>query len=188
MFAKDKGLSGFEFLAGLPGTVGGALAGNVGSWGRCIGDLVKEILVLDYNGNLKLLKKDKLKFSYRKSNLNKYIIVWAKFKLFKSNKKLIMVKIKEFLLKRRKTQNSNFPSAGCIFKNPPDNFAGKLIELCGLKGKAKGGASICKLHANFILNTGKAKYSDVLYLINLISKKVKKSFQIDLEPEIKIWQ
>lgn len=188
LFAKEKALSGLEFFSGIPGTLGGSIIGNAGAQERSIGGLVKEIQVLDYSGNLKLLKGQKLKFGYRKSNLDKYIIISVKLKLRPLDKNIIAARIKEYLLWRNKTQNNNLPNAGCIFKNPPGNFAGRLIDLAGLKGRTKGAAAISNLHANFILNTKNAKSSDVLYLMDLMRKKVKKEFGISLEPEIKIWK
>jgi len=188
LFAKDKGLSGLEFLAGIPGTLGGALAGNAGAWSNSIGERVKEVSVLDYNGKQKLLSGSKLRFAYRKSNLNKYIIISAKLQLHAADKDKIAFKIKEYFLRRSKTQRNNLPNAGCIFKNPAKNPAGALIDTCGLKGTTKGAALISKVHANFILNSGKAKCSDVLSLMDLIQRKVKERFKINLQPEIKIWR
>jgi UDP-N-acetylmuramate dehydrogenase len=187
-FAQSKGLSGLEFLVGIPGTLGGALAGNAGAWGKSIGQLVKEVTVLDYHGKLKKLSADKLKFAYRKSNLGKYIIFSAKFKLSAANKDEIAFWLKDYILKRKKNQNNRQPNAGCIFKNPNKNSAGFLIDACGLKGKAKGQALVSGRHANFILNSGKAKSSDVLALMKLIQVNVKKRFNVVLEPEIKIWK
>lgn len=187
-FTKNNTLSGLEFLAGIPGTVGGAIAGNAGAWGKEIGELVKEVSVLDYSGKLSILRKNKLKFAYRKSNLNKYVIIAAKLKLKKADKNNINFKVKEYLLKRNKTQCNRLPNAGCIFKNPSKNSAGFLIDRCGLKGKIKGGALISKTHANFILNFRHSKSSDVMALMNLIQKKVKEKFKIILKPEIKIWR
>jgi UDP-N-acetylmuramate dehydrogenase len=188
LFAKDKGLSGLEFLAGIPGTLGGALAGNAGAWGRSIGEQVKEVSVLDYNGRMKLLAGRNLRFAYRKSNLNKYIILSAKLKLHAADKDRIAFKIKGYLLRRSKTQGNSLPNAGCIFKNPAKFPAGKLIDACGLKGKTKGAAVISMVHANFILNLGKAKSRDVLSLMDLMRRKVRERFKINLQPEIKIWR
>jgi UDP-N-acetylmuramate dehydrogenase len=188
LFAKDQGLSGLEFLSGIPGTLGGALVGNAGAWGKSIGELVREVIVLDYNGKLKLLEAKSLKFAYRESNLNKYIIIGARLQLFSKTKDKISAKLKEYLLERSKAQDRGKACAGCVFKNPAHDSAGKIIELCGLKGRRKGGAVISKLHANFILNTGKAKSRDVLSLMNLIRREAKKKFQVNLEPEIKIWK
>lgn len=188
LFAKDKGLGGLEFLAGIPGTLGGALMGNAGAWGKSIGELVKEVTVLDYYGKKSLLCAKDLKFTYRKSNLDKYIIISAKLKLKFKDKIKIASKIKEYLLRRAKTQDNKFPNAGSIFKNPGKNFAGLLIDSCGLKGKIKGGAIISKKHANFILNLKRAKSKDVLSLMNLMHNKVKEKFKINLAPEIEIWK
>jgi UDP-N-acetylmuramate dehydrogenase len=188
LFTRDQGLSGLEFLSGIPGTLGGALAGNAGAWGKSIGELTREVCVLDYNGKLKILKGKSLKFSYRKSNLEKYIIIWAKLKLFTKAQNAITAQIKQYLVQRSKAQDSSLPCAGCVFKNPGHDSAGRLIDLCGLKGRTKGGAAIAQRHANFILNTGKAKSSDVLFLMNLIQRKVREKFRINLEPEIKIWK
>ena len=188
LYSKNNGLSGLEFLTGIPGTLGGALAGNAGAWGKSIGQLVRDVRVLDYNGKLKLFKPEELKFTYRKSNLNKYVIISARIKLRKQDKDTIALRIKEYLLQRNKTQGNNLPSAGCIFKNPDKYVAGKLIDACKLKGKLKGGAVISNSHANFILNKGKAKSNDVLFLMDLMRRKVKTRFKVNLEPEIKIWK
>lgn len=187
--ARERSLSGAEFLAGIPGTVGGALAMNAGAWGKNIGDLVEEVRVMDYNGKQKKLTKKEIKFGYRKSSLAKYIILNATFKMLKKNKEEIKKNIKRYLAYRRNTQDTSLPNAGCIFKNPPrQGAAGKLIDLCGLKGKSVGGACVSGLHANFILNRKQARSGDVLKLMELIKKRVKRKFNIDLEPEIKIWQ
>lgn len=188
LLAKSNGLSGLEFLAGIPGTLGGALCGNAGAWGKSIGKLVKEVCVLDYHGRLKLINRKGLKFGYRKSNLDKYIIISATLRLQVADKKLIERQIREYLLKRGKTQYTRFPNAGCVFKNPGKISAGLLIDRCLLKGKEQGGASVSKTHANFILNSGKAKSADILALMDLIKKKVKSKFKVELSPEIKIWK
>jgi len=185
--ASKRSLSGLECLAGIPGTVGGALIMNAGAWGGCIGDLVEEVMILDYNGKTKAIKKKDIKFNYRTSNLAKFIILGAKLKLLKVRKREIEGKIKNFLAKRRQTQDNASPNAGCIFKNPDGNSAGKLIDLCGLKGRHVGGAVISRKHANFILNKRNAKARDVLELMGLIKDKVRNKFKVNLKPEIKIW-
>lgn len=186
--AQGKGLSGLEFLAGIPGTLGGALMMNAGAWGRCIADLVEYARVMDYNGNIKTLDRNDIKFEYRAAGLEGFIILGACLRLKKKNKGRIKDKIEEYLEERRKTQDLSGPSAGCVFKNPEDASAGALIDKCGLKGARCGDAVISHKHANFILNMGRAKASDVLKLMSLIKKEVKKRFHIVLEPEIKIWQ
>jgi len=186
--AARRGLGGIEFLAGIPGTVGGALAMNAGAWGRNIGELIEKARVMDYKGNISWLKKERIKFGYRKSSLAKYIILGARLKLARKNKEVTREEIKKYLSLRRKTQGVCLPNAGCIFKNPPEESAGRLIDLCGLKGKRIGGACVSRRHANFILNCGRAKAADVLKLMHLIKRRVKAKFNIDLQPEIKVWQ
>lgn len=201
--AKKKGLSGLEFLAGIPGTVGGAVAGNAGAWGRSIADLVEEARVLDYNGKEKIFNKRQLKFAYRRSNLGKYVIIGVKLKLSAARPREISSRTRHFLKERALSQGSNLPNAGCIFKNPSARHsvvlasgsqttalwpAGRLIDACGLKGRSAGGAAISLKHANFILNNGRAKSRDVLALMRLIRSEVKKRFKACLEPEIKIWK
>lgn len=186
--ARKYGLSGTEFLTGIPGTVGGALAMNAGAWGRSIGSLVEKVNLIDYNGNLKVLRKKEVRFGYRKSSLARYIILSVSLKLTERNKKAIDGAIRKYRLKRLCLEDSSFPNAGCAFRNPPQKSAGRLIDLCGLKGKRVGGACISSQHANFILNQGNARAEDVLRLMDLAKREVKKKFGIDLKPEIKIWQ
>ena len=155
---------------------------------RSIGDIVEEVSVMDYAGNIMTLKRKELDFSYRRSNLSDYVILDANFKLFKKDKEEIKNEINKYLDYRKRTQDISSPSAGCIFKNPPQESSGRLIDLCGLKGKSIGDAFISLKHANFILNKGRAKAEDVLGLITLVKREVKVRFGVDLEPEIKIWQ
>lgn len=182
-----KGLSGAEFLAGIPGTLGGALVMNAGIPGRGIGDLVEEVTVMDYSGRVKILKRRRIKFSYRQASLAKCIILGAKLRLKRGSALRIGREIKARLASRKKSQEYAYPSAGCVFKNPPHDSAGRLIDLCGLKGARRGGAVISSRHANFVLNTGRAKAADVLGLMRLARKEVQREFGILLQPEIKIW-
>ncbi|MFH0790328.1 MAG: UDP-N-acetylmuramate dehydrogenase [Candidatus Omnitrophota bacterium] len=188
--AGERGLSGCEFLSGIPGTAGGALIMNAGQSreGRGFGDLVETATVMDDNGIVKTLLKKDLRFAYRRSNLAKYIILSAGIRLIKKNKKEIQNRIKEYLDYRRGSQDLIVPSAGCIFKNPAGNSAGKLIDLCGLKNRRIGDAGISSKHANFILNMGNADSESVLRLMRLIKKQVRARFNIVLKPEIKIWR
>lgn len=186
--AQKHNLSGTEFLVGIPGTVGGALVMNAGIPGRNIGDLVENVTIMDYNGNVKTLNKKDIKFDYRVSSLSKYIILSACIKLAKRNREEIKDKLNRYLNYRKVTQDLSFPSAGCIFKNPAGYSAGRLIDLCGLKGKRIQDACVSLKHANFILNLRRAKAGDIFRLINLIKKEVKNKFHITLKPEIKIWR
>jgi len=186
-FSLDKSLTGLEFLSGIPGTLGGAVMMNAGCWGKDIAEIVSQVKVIDLKGRIKTLKDKDISFGYRKSGLEKYIILKARIRLKKSTRGFIECNIKDHLLKRRNSQDLTFRSAGCIFKNPKLESAGKLIELCGLKGKRIGGAFISPRHANFILNSGNANSKDVLKLISLMKKRVRNKFRLFLEPEIKIW-
>jgi UDP-N-acetylmuramate dehydrogenase len=186
--AEKNNLSGMEFLAGIPGTVGGALAMNAGVAKENIGSLVKYVEVIDDKGNIKRLHHKDLRFGNRTSNLGKYIILSACFRLRKQDKKKIKEKMRAYFNYRYKTQDLDWPSAGCVFKNPKKYSAGKLIDLCGLKGRMAGGARISFKHANFILNVSNAKAKDIFRLMSLIRRKVKNKFNINLKPEIKIWQ
>jgi UDP-N-acetylmuramate dehydrogenase len=189
LYSKKHGLSGVEFLIGIPGTIGGALVMNAGAWGKSVGDIVQEVTVMDYQGKIKILAREQIKFAYRKSSLAKYIILNCKLKLAKDAKQAVGNNITRYIKKRRNSQDLSLPSAGCIFKNPVSKAsAGKLIDLCFLKNKRIGGACVSHKHANFILNCDNARSEDILKLISLIKKKVKQKFNINLKPEIKIWQ
>ena len=195
--ALEHSLGGCEFLAGIPGTVGGALIMNAGITQkgkgqrlkvRAISDIVSAVTVMDYSGNVKVLKKKDIRFAYRSSSLYNYIVLDARLRLRKKNKKEIKAKLKKLLASRRQCQDYSYPNAGCVFKNPQGHSGGRLIDLCGLKGKCFGDACISYRHANFILNKGKARAKDVLRLIAFVRRKVKSKFGVTLEPEIKIWQ
>lgn len=187
--AQRYGFSGAEFLAGIPGSVGGALMMNAGIPGENIGDLIKDITVMDYSGKVKKLKRQDIDFGYRSSNLANYIILSTRIELIKRNKKEIKKEIDGYLQYRRLYQDFSLPSAGCIFKNPRGkNSAGSLIDSCGLKGKRAGGAGISLRHANFIINIKDASAQDVDKLINLARKKVREKFNINLKLEITRWK
>lgn len=198
--ALAKGLSGGEFLSGIPGTLGGALAMNAGVRNifsknknyLSISDLVEEINVIDFNARKKLLKKKDVRFEYRNSDLSKFIIISARLKFSPKDKKEISALSQEFLNYKRDIQDVKSRSAGCVFKNPNDNSdngsltAGKMIDACGLKGKGYGGAEVSRIHANFILNRREAKAADIFHLMRLVQKMVKQKFNVSLEPEVKI--
>lgn len=186
--AKEHGLSGAEFLSGIPGTLGGALAMNAGVKGKNISGLVKDVTVMDYNGNTKVLDKKDIVFRYRQSSLSGYVILSARIGLAKMDKKQISNKINRYLKARKLSQDLSRPSAGCVFKNPKGHSAGRLIDLCGLKGAKIGGACVSKRHANFIVNLGNANAKDILRLMGLVKKRVRNRFSLNLEPEIKIWR
>ena len=183
--AQDYSLSGLECCIGIPGTVGGAVAGNAGAKNQWISQCIKSVTILDKSGEIINLKKDNCQFGYRtscfKSNPSK-VILEVIFELEKENPKIIKEKTKQFLEAR-----SNQPkekSAGSIFKNPANDSAGRLIDAAGLKGKRVGEAQISPQHANFIINLDKAKASDILTLIKLAQSRVKEKFGVELKLEI----
>ncbi len=187
-FSINNSLKGLEKLSGIPGTVGGALVMNAGAFGTEIGKYVKHVKVLTLSGKIKILQKNDTIFSYRKAvPLNKYIILETCLKLRKGKKEILKKIQKQVLRSRNKKQPLDVPSCGSIFKRPGNNYAGALIEKCGLKGYSIGHAKVSEKHANFIINTGNAKAQDVMELIKFIRKQVYKNFEIKLEPEIKLF-
>lgn len=187
--SQKRGLSGAEFLVGIPGTAGGALVMNAGISGKNISDLVEEVTVMDYNGSVKVLTKSKIKFDYRSSDLSNYIVLNTSLRLSINSQARIKSIIKNYFDNRKDKQELSLPSAGCVFKNHHSmGPAGRLIDLCGLKGKRIGGACVSEKHANFIVNMGKASARDVSALIKTVKEKVRDKFKITLEPEIKIWK
>lgn len=193
--SAQNGLSGLEWAVGIPGTIGGAVNGNAGAYGRAISESVDEISVLAEDGGQWKEKKYSNKechFEYRKSKFkhlaNKEIILEVSLKLEKSDAEKIKEEIKKIVL-QRKGKIPPQPSAGCVFKNVKKDgqlvaAVGKLVEECGLKGVKSGGAEIPHLHGNYVVNTGGAKAEDVVRLINLCKQKVKDRFNLELEEEI----
>jgi UDP-N-acetylmuramate dehydrogenase len=177
-------LAGLEFLAGIPGTVGGAVVMNAGAWGKEIGRYVVRVTVLDRGGKLQVLNNRQLRFRYRQSSLQqgKYLVVEAVFRLRPGKKPLIREHIKKYLKERKAKQPLGSPNAGSVFKNPPGKHAGKLLEEAGCKGMRFGDAQVSPKHANFIVNLGEARARDVLKLMTRMMGRVK----MKLEPEIKI--
>ena len=177
-------LTGLEFAIGIPGTIGGAIYMNAGAYGNNMSNIVKSVIVLNEKFQIKEIPLEKLKFDYRYSIFqdNKNLIcVAANIKLEHGNHDEIASKIKENLLKRKNSQPLEYPSAGSVFRNPEGNYAGKIIEELGLKGKNIGGAEISTKHANFIINKNNASSSDILNLIKLVQKEVKDKYKIDLK-------
>jgi UDP-N-acetylmuramate dehydrogenase len=186
-YCRDSRLGGLEFLAGVPGTIGGAVAMNSGAFGYEIGEWVREIHVISPKGDVVTKERSQLRFSYRSLNLEKgEVIVGAVFDVKQENKGVVGERILEYLKRRKEQHPLEYPSAGSVFRNPPNDFAGRLIEIAGLKGKRVGGAMISYKHANFIINTGGAKANDILALLSLARQTVKNETGIQLEPEIKV--
>ena len=181
-----KGFAGFEFAAGIPGTIGGGVFMNAGANDAEIKDVIKKVWLL-IDGKEEVVSRRELNFEYRKSNLPESAVVMkALIKLDQGDRKLSESKVKDYLDKRNKTQPIKMSNTGSIFKNPDSIAAGKLIEELGLKGYEIGGAQISELHGNFIVNRGSAKASEVLKLIDVAKENAYKSRGIILEPEVRI--
>ncbi|MEK7688656.1 MAG: UDP-N-acetylmuramate dehydrogenase [Deltaproteobacteria bacterium] len=184
---RSRGLTGLEFAAGIPGTIGGAIYMNAGAYGGEMKDIVERVDAVDLSGQRHGFDKLSLKFSYRKCELPANIIITkAHLKFKKDNPEEIKNRIKEFKERRKTTQAIILPNAGSIFKNPPGLSAGRLIEESGLKGVKSGGAQISEVHGNYIVNLGNAKAMDVLTLMATARDKVFKVKGILLETEIKV--
>jgi UDP-N-acetylmuramate--L-alanine ligase/UDP-N-acetylenolpyruvoylglucosamine reductase len=187
-----QGIAGLESMVGIPGTVGGAIYMNAGGWTnpifRNIGEAVESLKVMDRDGKIKRLRKAELKFDYRCSNLGDNIILEVILKLRRGNKGALISSASHFLKMKKEKQVLDIPSAGCVFKNPPDSqfTCGQMIDTLGLKGRRIGGAEISPRHANFIVNRGGATCRDVLDLADLARAKVKENYDISLELEVKI--
>ncbi|NPB04366.1 MAG: UDP-N-acetylmuramate dehydrogenase [Thermotogae bacterium] len=182
----DRGLSGFEYLAGIPGTIGGGVAKNAGAHGKEIGDMLVEAYVVGEDGYIRTLPKEELNLDYRTSALPELgILLEAKFRLSEDDPHLIRGRMERFLAYREEHQPWRERTAGCMFKNPPGHYAGKLIEEAGLKGFRIGGVKVSEKHANFFVNEG-GTADDAVRLIEYVRDRVYKVFGIELEVEIEI--
>lgn len=180
------GLTGMEFATGIPGTVGGACYMNAGAYKTDMGYITTKVRVLTPDYQIKYLTNKEMDFHYRTSFLQKnkdYICLGAVITLRKGDPKAIMEVINERKARRVETQPLEYPSAGSVFRNPENDFAGRLIEEIGYKGKCIGGAKVSEKHANFIINNGNATGEDIKKLIGEIKNEVKKKYNIDLKVE-----
>ena len=189
MFAANNGLSGMEFAHGIPGTVGGGVFMNAGAYGGEICDICESVEVMDASGNLSVLTKEQMKFSYRHSLLEEEggIVVSAVFALEPKSSEDIKVRMKELQAKRGASQPLDLPSAGSAFKRPVGGYAAALIDNAGLKGFSVGGAAVSTKHAGFVVNMGGATAEDVKELLKQVSARVYEDSGILLEPEVRIW-
>jgi UDP-N-acetylmuramate dehydrogenase len=186
-FSQNKGLAGLEFLAGIPGTVGGAVVMNAGAWGKSTGEVVTAVEVITAAEGRMTLNRSELQFGYRKSVFPAgSVVVKVQFRGIPDRPEAIGERIRDYLERRKASQPLDYPSAGSVFKNPPHDHAGRLIERVGLKGKRIGGAMISDKHANVIVNVGGAAAQDILTLMEMARQRVREQTGIDLEPEIKV--
>lgn len=187
--AFKNSLTGFEFASGIPGTIGGAIYMNAGAYGGEMKDIVESVQVLDLdNFELRELINEELKFSYRKSIIQRrnYIVTSIKLKLQKGNKEEINAVYEDLRERRNSKQPLNFGSAGSTFKRPEGHFASKLIEDAGLKGYHINDAWVSEKHSGFVVNKGNASYKEVMELIEYVQKVVFEKFGVKLETEVRI--
>ena len=186
--ALKNNLTGFEALSGIPGTIGGAIYMNAGAYNQEIGNLVVSVDVLDENNNVITLKKNQLDFSYRHSCIEEknYIVLAVRLSLEEGLKENIVSKMEQVKSLRLSKQPTE-PSAGSTFKRPENAFASLLIQDSNLQGERIGDAEVSTKHAGFIVNKGNATANDIFKLIGKIQERIKTYYNINLEPEIKIW-
>ena len=184
--ALNSSLEGFEFASGIPGTVGGAMVMNAGAYGGEMKDVVESVETITEDGDELTLSNDEMQFAYRKSILRRARLVVTKvnFRLKEGRQDEILSRMEEFKASRLKKQPIEYPSAGSTFRRPEGYFAGKLIMDAGLSGYTIGGAQVSPKHCGFVVNIGNACAADVMDLITEIQEKVKKRFNVQLEPEV----
>jgi UDP-N-acetylmuramate dehydrogenase len=187
LMAKEKSLSGLEFLHDIPGRIGAAVKNNSGAFGMSISDVFLSGELLSFNGSTFRASRDDLKFGYRSSILADYtVVLGAEFVMEDAPLREIEARLSDFSVLRSQSQPIGVRSTGSVFKNPEGTAAAKLIQECGLKGDRKGDAQISDTHANFIINLNRATFSDYIYLINKIKRMVNEKFGIVLETEVEI--
>ena len=185
--AKDNGLTGLEFAAGIPGTVGGGAVMNAGAYGGEMSQVVTTVTVVNRNGEIMELDNSTMEYGYRTSVIQNqpFVVTKVTFRLQPGDPEQIAAKMEELALRRREKQPLEYPSAGSAFKRPEGHFAGQLIMEAGLRGYSVGGAKVSEKHCGFIINTGNATAEDVKDVIWEVQRRVKDRFHVDLEPEIK---
>ncbi len=185
-FAKENALSGFEFAAGIPGTIGGAMIMNAGAYGGEMKDITVSVTAIAPSGEEVTVSGTDCEFAYRTSRLKRegFIVTGALLKLEKGNQEDIKARMTELALKRKEKQPLEYPSAGSTFKRPEGYFAGKLIEDAGLRGFSVGGAQVSEKHCGFVVNKGNATSTDVYNLICEVKKRVLDASGVELEPEV----
>lgn len=185
--ALEAELTGFEFAAGIPGTIGGAVVMNAGAYGGEMKDVLESVKVLTPEGEILELSNEELELGYRTSIIAKkdYVVLSAIIKLNYGDKEAIREKMNELKVQRTTKQPLEYPSAGSTFKRPTGYFAGKLIQDAGLRGFQVGGAQVSEKHCGFVINKGDATAADIVELMDKVSEIVKEQFGVDLEPEVK---
>ena len=184
--AARRGYAGLEFAEGIPGTMGGALVMNAGAYGSEFEKIVEEVEAVTPDGRSSCFARAQMNFTYRDSHLVPGTVVTrVRLRLSKDEAAQVSSKLRELVSRRKSSQPSGHPNSGSMFRNPAGDFAGRLIEAAGLKGKRVGQAQISERHANFIVNLGGAKAEEVRQLMDLARGEVKQRFGIELAPEVK---
>ena len=185
--ALDAALTGFEFAAGIPGTLGGAVVMNAGAYGGEMKDVLTSVRVMTEEGEIMELPAEELGLGYRTSIIpeKRYIVLGAVISLTEGKKEEIKAQMDDLRQKRVSKQPLEYPSAGSTFKRPEGYFAGKLIQDSGLKGFTVGGAQVSEKHSGFVINKGNATAADVMELIRQVTAKVKEDTGVTMEPEVK---
>ncbi|MCC8028995.1 MAG: UDP-N-acetylmuramate dehydrogenase [Lachnospiraceae bacterium] len=185
--AAAEGLAGFEFAAGIPGSIGGAAVMNAGAYGGEMCDVLTEATVLTENGEICTLPAEELQLSYRHSVIPEkhYIVLRLSLTLRRGSREDILARMAALREKRVSKQPLEYPSAGSTFKRPEGHFAGKLIEDAGLKGYSRGGAQVSEKHCGFVINRGNATAEDIRSLMLHVQRTVREKCGVELEPEVK---
>ena len=186
--AWEHGLTGLEFAAGIPGSLGGAVCMNAGAYGGEMKDVLLDVRVMTREGEIVLLSAKDLDLSYRHSVLQEkeYIVLSARLHLTRGDKEQIKDRMDELAQARKEKQPLEYPSAGSTFKRPEGYFAGKLIQDAGLKGYTAGGAQVSEKHSGFVINRGNATAEEVLFLIRQVQKRIKQQFGVAMDTEVRM--
>jgi len=186
-FCRDSGYSGIEGLTGIPGTVGGAIFGNAGSYGCEMKDLLVSVAIMDSDGRLERFKAGGLGFSYRHSDIQKTdVVLSANIRLRRDEKEPVAERTDRFFNEKKAAQPINERSAGCVFRNPDGSSAGRMIDEAGCKGMRTGDIEVSRLHANFFVNKGEGTAADYMALMDQVASTVHARFGVTLEPEIQV--
>ena len=187
-YAAKHGLSGMEFAAGIPGSLGGAVVMNAGAYGGEMKDILSGVRVLTKNGEIRVRPADELELSYRHSRMmdEEDLVLEARLNLTQGSEVVIRAKMEELRKRRVEKQPLEYPSAGSTFKRPEGYFAGKLIEEAGLRGFRVGDAQVSEKHCGFVINRGAATAAQILELMQRVQERVKENSGVDLEPEVRL--
>ena len=187
--STKRGLTGLEWAAGLPGSVGGAVVGNAGAFGGEIGPSVREVVLVSADGTLRRHRPEAGDFAYRRSFVGpEELVLEVELELAEGEPEAIRAEVARVNAQRSGSQPKGGHSSGCMFKNPEGDAAGRLIDSCGLKGRRRGGASVSERHANFLINDGSATAADILGLMEEVREEVRRATGVELESEVRVWR